>query len=115
MNSHYFGGMVANSTLMNVQAVTGGAMYGDAGATITISNGSQLTHNQAVTDGGGVYCDSCQALLLQLGTHISSNSAGQSGGAAYCASCVTVTAVGVTMSNNRCGLLACRSICMLAC
>lgn len=115
VNSHNLGVMVANSTLMNGQAVTGGAMYGDAGATITISNGSQLTHNQAVTDGGSVYCDSCQALLLQLGSNVSSNSAGQFGGAAYCASCVTVTAVGVTMSNNRCGLFTCSCICMLAC
>ena len=102
VNSHNLGVMVANSTLTNGQAVTGGAMYGDAGATITISNGSQLTHNQAVTDGGGVYCDSCQALLLQLNSNISANHAGESGGAAYCTSCVTLTATGVSMSNNRC-------------
>ncbi|DBA73772.1 TPA: hypothetical protein ACH3X2_009743 [Trebouxia sp. C0005] len=101
VNSHNLGVMVANSTLTNGQAVTGGAIYGDAGATITITNGSQLTNNQAVTDGGGVYCDSCQALLLQLDSNISGNHAGGSGGAAYCTSCVTLTAVGVSMSDNR--------------
>ncbi len=101
VNSHNLGVMVANSTLTNGQAVTGGAIYGDAGATITISNGSQLTNNQALTDGGAVYCDSCQVLLLQLDSNISGNHAGGSGGAAYCISCVTLTAVGVSMSNNR--------------
>ena len=80
VNSHNLGVMVANSTLTNGQAVTGGAMYGDAGATVTISNGSQLIHNQAVTDGGGVYCDSCQALLLQLDSSMRENYAGGSGG-----------------------------------
>ncbi|KAL0055969.1 hypothetical protein WJX82_006250 [Trebouxia sp. C0006] len=101
VNSHNLGVLVVNSTLTNGQAVTGGAIYGDAGATITISNGSQLTNNQALTDGGAVYCDSCQALLLQLDSNISANQAGAYGGAAYCTSCVTLTAVGVSMSNNR--------------
>ncbi len=48
VNSHNLGVLVVNSTLTNGQAVTGGAIYGDAGATITISNGSQLTNNQAL-------------------------------------------------------------------
>ena len=112
VNSHNLGVMVANSTVTNGRAVTGGALYGDAGATITISNGSQLTNNQAVTDGGAVYCDSCQALLLQLDSNISANHAGGSGGAAYCTSCVTLTAVGVSMSNNRYDSSQCR-ICLV--
>lgn len=94
--------MVANSTLTNNQAVTGGALYGAACASFTISNGSQLIQNQAITDGGGVYCDNCQALLLQLDSNINANSAGGSGGAAYCVSCVLFTMTYVSMSTNRC-------------
>ena len=101
VNSHNLGVLVANSSLTYGQAVTGGAIYGDAGATITISNSSQIAHNVAVTDGGGVYCSSCQSLVLQMESEISSNAAYQSGGGCYCDSCVTFTADNTSLMNNR--------------
>ena len=51
----------------------GGANYGDSGASIFVTNGTQLTHNTAITNGGAVSCEGCQALTLQLGSSVTSN------------------------------------------
>lgn len=80
VNSHNKGLLLANSTLSGGQALFGGAVYGGSGASITISNSTQLVDNQAITDGGAIYCDSCQVLTLQLNSTLDSNVAGGSGG-----------------------------------
>ena len=84
VNSHGKGLLPAGSNVTNGQALYGGAIYGGAGASVTISNGSQLVSNQAVTDGGAVFRDGCQQLILQLQTNLSGNTAGGRGGAVFC-------------------------------
>ncbi len=101
VNSHSIGLLLADSTISNGQALFGGAIYGGAGAQITISNGSQLVSNQAVTDGGAIFCQSCQELSLQLQTNLSYNTAGGGGGAVFCDGCVLLQANQVEVSYNR--------------
>lgn len=101
VNSHSHKGLLlANSTFMDGDALFGGAIYADVGASITISNNSQLVRNHAVTAGGAVFCDNCQSLTLELQTNLSYNTALGSGGAVYGDACVLITAEGALMSNN---------------
>lgn len=101
VNSHSKGLLVANSTFSNGEALFGGAIYGDVGAAITISNNSQLVNNYATTGGGAIFCDNCQSLTLELQTKLSHNRAGSSGGAVYCDGCILMTATNMLMTQNR--------------
>ena len=101
VNSHNKGLLLANSTVTGGQALFGGAIYGGSGASITISNSTQLASNQATLDGGAVYCDSCQMLTLQLQSDLSANVAGGSGGGCQCEQCVLFEAQDVQLTSNR--------------
>lgn len=100
VNSHSKGLLLANSTFTNGQALFGGAIYGEIGASITISQNSQLIQNTAVTAGGAVFCDNCKSLKLELQTNLSFNTAQGGGGAIYGDGCTLITAEGVTMMYN---------------
>lgn len=100
VNSHSKGLLLANSTFTGGQALFGGAIYGDVGAAITISNNSQLFENHAVTAGGAVFCDNCQSLTLELQTNLSYNTAEGSGGAVYADGVVLITIEGALMTHN---------------
>lgn len=103
VNSHSKGLLLANSNISNSQALFSGALYGAAGAQITISNSSQLVSNHAVSDGGAVYCQSCQQLTLEQQANLSSNTAGGSGGAVFCDGCILLQAHAVHFTSNSAG------------
>ena len=100
VNSHSKGLLLASSTFTRSQALFGGAIYGDVGTSITISN-SRLTENWAVSDGGAVFCDNCQRLTLEMQTDLSFNAAAGSGGAVYCDGCVLMTAKSTSLTHDR--------------
>ena len=100
VNSHSIGLLVTYSNLYNNLASNGGAIYGDAGATIVISNGTQVQANDATGNGGGVSCDSCQSLKVQSSSDISNNLA-NTGGACYCNDCAVFEADDSSFWYNR--------------
>lgn len=101
VNSHGKGLLLGASSISSSLALTGGAIYGDAGASIVVTNGTQLNNNTAITNGGAVSCEGCQALMLQLGSSATSNVAQENGGACYCEGCTTFQLQQVQLSNNR--------------
>ena len=105
VSSHGPGLLLGNSTLSNNLAVSGGAVYGDSGASVTISNSTQIVSNQAITDGGAVFCDACNVLSVVAGSSMGSNQAGGVGGGCYCSSCVLLRVQQSYLTNNRCDLL----------
>lgn len=101
VNSHDTGLLLADSTISGGHALFGGAIYGAAGASMTVSNSTQLVSNQAITDGGAVFCQSCKTLTFQLQTNLSYNTAGGSGGAVFCEGCVILEANEAYLTYNR--------------
>ena len=83
VSSHGKGLLLGASSISSSLALTGGAIYGDAGASIVVTNGTQLNNNTAITNGGAVSCEGCQALTLQLGSSATFNMAQENGGANY--------------------------------
>ena len=100
VNSHSKGLLLANTTFQNGEALFGGAIYAEIGASVTISQGSQLVQNHAVTAGGAVFCDNCQSLTLEQQTNLSSNTALGSGGAVYSDGCILVTFERALLTHN---------------
>ena len=101
VNSHGKGVLLGASKLTDSLALSGGALYGDSGATIIVTNGTQLVNNTVATNGGAVSCDGCQALTLQLGCSATANVAGEQGGACYCDGCTLFQLDKVQLVNNR--------------
>ena len=102
VNSHGKGILLGESKVTNSLALSGGALYGDSGATIVVTNNTQLSNNTAVTNGGGVSCVGCQTLTLQMGAAATANMASEGGGACYCEGCTLFQLDHVQLSNYRC-------------
>ena len=101
VNSHGKGVLLGASSLSGNRALSGGALYGDSGASILVTNGTQLVNNTADTNGGAASCNGCQALTLQLGCIATGNVAAEDGGALYGDSGASITVQNGTLLVNN--------------
>ena len=92
--------LVTKSRFPYNRAVYGGAIYGEAGATINVTRSSNISNNIAGTHGAGIACISCQSLTLH-GSSFDSNKASEVGGACYCVDSNVVRATYASFTNNR--------------
>ena len=74
------GMFIGNSKFRNNSALSGGAVYGSAGAQFNITGNSYFANNSANTTAGAIQCNSCGLLALWQGTILQNNLAGQDGG-----------------------------------
>ena len=95
-------------------AASGGALFGNSGASLLIAYGTVMSGNTAMT-GGAVHCDSCQQLTMTTGSRLESNHAAEGGGAC-CITCECVLFQDVHFLNNRCvtGLVQSDCLCWRA-
>lgn len=100
-NQHTDGIFMGAISASNNRAQSGAVVYGEAGASFTITNSSRFEGNIAATEGGAIHCLGCQLLVMQLQVSIISNSAGQSGGAMFLDDCDQFTASDIQLFNNR--------------
>lgn len=99
-NQHTDGMFMGAITARNNSARSGGALYADAGAGLTITNGSVFEYNSAVAVGGALHCVSCQQTTVQLDVDMGFNMAQDSGGAIYLDNCDSFTATSLQLHNN---------------
>ena len=100
-NQHTDGIFMGAITARNNSARAGGALYGDAGAGLTITNDTIMEFNSAEATGGALHCLNCQLILMQLGVVMGYNQALGSGGAMYLDNCDGFTAQGIQVHDNR--------------
>lgn len=68
---------------------------------MTLTNGTSMVNNSAVSYGGAIHCVSCQEVTAEVGAFLASNMAGEAGGACYCDGCVLFQLSNATLQNNR--------------
>ncbi len=101
VNSHDTGLMVGASTIQNSWARSGAGFYGGAGSSFTMTNGTNMVNNSAVSYGGAIHCVGCQEVTAESGVFLASNKAIEAGGACYCDGCVLFQMSNATLLNNR--------------
>ena len=101
VNSHDIGVIVGASTIQNGWARSGAGFYGGAGSSLTVTNGTSMVNNSAVSYGGAIHCVNCQEVTAEFGASLASNKAGDAGGACYCDGCVLFQLSNATLQKNR--------------
>ena len=101
VNSHDTGVIVGASTIQNSWARSGAGFYGGAGSSLTMTSGTSMVNNTAVSYGGAIHCVNCQEVTAEYGASLASNKAGEAGGACYCDGCVLFQLSNATLQKNR--------------
>ena len=89
------------STIQNIWARSGAGFYGGAGSSLTMTSGTSMVNNTAVSYGGAIHCVNCQEVTAEYGASLASNKAGEAGGACYCDGCVLFQLSNATLQKNR--------------
>ena len=89
------------SIIQNSWSQSGAGFYGGAGASLTMTNGTSMVNNSAVSYGGAIHCVDCQEVTVESGASLAFNKAVEAGGACYCDGCVLFQLSNATLLNNR--------------